>query len=289
MKHFLIILLAICLVLFVLIPLAYMSMGRIDNPWEIAPTTNYNPSYSTATSADSRGPSPETDVLTRVFGGTYAKLNGDGQADTAAEFCANPATSLKPHVRDATLGRESGRGDQRDGAAAESIVSSDAHGLTMRLRGPVTDWQYTSANGSSGGMEDELASFTYDNLIVNVLARESASQCVKPAEKNFKDFHMSTAATEYFSSPIYINQGRPIGLESATLRTFGKGTIDDNLYYWYLLDETYAGFENRPVVTLWYSTYQSGREFWIAFRTYKAEEGGLNQKAEAILEDVSFE
>jgi hypothetical protein len=266
MKQFLIIILAICLVLFVLVPLAYMSMGRIPNPWEIAPTTNYNPAYSSSTPQ-----STETDILTRVFGGSYAKLD-------QANPCSNPSSSLEPHIRDATLSREGNA----------SIISSASYDMSMRLDGPVTDWQYTSANGAKG-MEDELASFTYGNLIVNILARSSVGPCIKVAGENFKNFHTGNASAEYFSSSIYINQGRPIGLRSATLRTFGKGEIDDTQYYWYLLDETYSGFEDRPVVTLWYSTYIRGREFWFAFRTYKAEEGGLNAKAEGILENITFQ
>ncbi len=279
MKHFLIIILAICIVLFVLVPLAYMSLGRIANPWEIAPTTNYNPTYSAGTSSTARGSSPETDVLTRVFGGTYAKLSA---ADRATNPCADPASSLSPHVRDAALARD----------GEDSIVSSATYGIVMRLDGPVTDWQFTSANpayGSSGGMEDELASFTYGNLIVNVLARSSIDACVKVAGDRFSEFHTSGASTEYFSSPVYVGQGRPIGLRSATLRTLGKKKIDGNQYYWYLLDESYAGFENRPVVTRWYSTYVHGREFWFAFRTYKDEEGGLDEKAEAILEHTQLD
>lgn len=228
-----------------------MSMGRIPNPWEIGPTTNYNPAYSSGTSSAGRTSNP----------------------------CIDPATSFMPHVRDATLTRET---------SGSSIISSDTYNMSMRLDGPVTDWQYTSANGARG-MDDELVSFTYDNLIVNILARSSENQCIKVAGDNFKDFHTSNESAEYFSSPVYINQGRPIGLRSATLRTFGKGEINDNLYYWYLLDETYSGFENRPVVTLWYSTYIRGREIWFAFRTYRTEEGGLNAKAERILESVSFQ
>ena len=145
MKQFLIIILAICLVLFVLVPLAYMSLGRIPNPWEIAPTTNYNPAYSSSTKQ-----SAEPDVLTRVFGGSYAGLD-------AAKPCSNPSTSLVPHMRDATLSRE----------GSDSIISSATYDMTMRLDGPVTDWQYTSTNGANGsysGMEDELASFTYGDV-----------------------------------------------------------------------------------------------------------------------------
>lgn len=291
MKQFLIILLAICIVLFVLIPLAYMSLGKIPNPWEFTPNTNYNPTYAggsqagagngnatggAAGSQDSLKPSTNTDILSRVFGGSYSKLGSSNRNPV----CADPATSLVGHVRDAKLGRVSGSDKQ-------SMVTSDFYNLSMVLDGPVTDWQYT--NGSKYGlMEDELASFTYDNLIVNILARTSADECVSIAQKNFKEFHTSSASTEYFSSPIYINLGKPIGLQSATLRTFGKSDINDHVYYWYLMDEAYAGFANRPVVTMWFSIYADGVEYWFAFRAYKAEEKGLNAKAEEILEQTSL-
>lgn len=286
MKQFLIILLAICIVLFVLIPLAYMSLGKIPNPWEFTPTTNYNPAYApggvnggnaggqeagggTTTNVE---PSTNTDILSRVFGGSYSKLGSSNRNPV----CADPATSLVGHVRDAKLGRANGTSQQ-------NIVSSDFYNLSMVLDGPVTDWQYTN-----GSMEDELASFTFNNLIVNILARTSADECISIAQKNFKEFHTSSASTEYFSSPIYINLGKPIGLQSASLRTFGKSSINDHTYYWYLMDETYAGFANRPVVTMWFSTYADGVEYWFAFRAYKAEEKGLNAKAEEILEQTAL-
>ncbi len=276
MKHFLIIILAICIVLFVLVPLAYISLGRMPNPWEIAPTTNYNPSY--ASTSASRGPSAETDVLARVFGGTYAKL----RSGKDPEKCTNPATSLAPHVRDAKLMRE-GASDAGD-EPGDSIVSSAAYKLSVRVPGPVTDWQYTA-----GAMEDEVASFTFDNIIVNILARNTVKECIGAAEEGFRDFHEGSAASEYFSSAVYVGQGKPIGLESAALRTLGKGKVSGHQYYWYLLDEEYAGFEDRPVVTIWYSTYIAGTEYWFAFRTYRALGSDLNAKAEDILDGVRFE
>ncbi len=272
MKQFLIILLAICIVLFVLIPLAYISLGKMPNPWEIAPTTNYNPSFSEA-STTSQKPSTETDILTRVFGGTYSKLGSSNRNP----ICTNPETSLEPHMRDAKLARTNDK-DMR------STVTSDFYSLSLDLDGPVTDWQYTN-----GSMEDELASFTFDNLIINILARASVGDCISIAEKNFKEFHTSNASTEYFSSPIYIAQGKPIGLQSATLRTFGNSKIAGHTYYWYLMDEVYGGFKDRPVVTMWFSTYVDGNEFWFAFRTYKADESNLNPKAEEILGNARFE
>ena len=275
MKQFLIILLAICIVLFVLIPLAYISLGKMPNPWEIAPTTNYNPSFSEASST-SREPLAETDILSRVFGGTYSKLGSSNRNP----ICTNPATSLEPHIRDAKLSRLGGA-DAKD---QRSTVTSDFYNLTLTLDGPVTDWQYTN-----GSMEDELASFTFDNLIVNILSRTSVGDCVAIAEKNFKEFHTSSASTEYFSSPIYINQGKPIGLQSATLRTFGQSKIGGHAYYWYLMDEVYGSFKDRPVVTMWFSTYIGGNEFWFAFRTYKADESRLNAAAEEILGNARFE
>jgi hypothetical protein len=284
----LVIILAICVVLFVLIPLAYMVMGKIPNPWEIGPTTTYNPAYSSAYAQPGAGTSSgtastEPDVLKRIFGGAYAKLGSSNRNP----ICMDPATSLSPHMRDATL-RRGGDVNDVNGANQQSIVSSDTYHMSMTLPGAVTDWQYTD-----GALEDELASFTYDNLIINILARSSVSDCVRTAEKTFGDFHESNQATEYFSSPVYMNQGKPIGLESATLRTSGKGEISGRQYYWYMMDETYAGFENRPVVTIWYSTYVNtalgGTEFWFAFRTYKVYEEDLNKKAEGVLGGVGFE
>lgn len=280
MKQLLIIILAICVVLFVLVPLSYIFLGRIDNPWKIGETTTYNPSYSSASTiprsangvsgnSNAANVAASQDLISRIFSPSYAKL---GEPERKA-FCANRETGLKPLTRDATLSRD---GD-------ESIISSESAHFVMSLQGPVTDWQYTN-----GALEDEIASFTFNNLIINALSRSSVSDCIKMAEKNFKEFHTTSSGTEYFSSPIYLNQGKPIGLQSAVLRTMGKGTIDGHLYYWYLLDEVYSGFQDRPIVTLWYSSYINGSEYWYAFRSYKSEEKDLNRKSEAVLESVDY-
>lgn len=281
----LILILAISVVLFVLVPLSYIALGKIDNPWEINNTGIYTPRNNAAsvsgalagggstgaTSGTVTGgtASTEPDVLKRIFGPVYANL-GKSDRDT---YCSDPAKSLEPHKRDAILGRDD----------ETSIISSDMYNLSLELEKSLTDWNYTN-----GSLEDELISFTSDNLIINILARTTIPDCRTFIKGKFEDFHTKNSSIEYFSSPTYASQGRSLGLQSATLRTFGDDSIGDQDYYWYLLDETYTKFPDRPIATLWYSTYVHGTEYWFAFRTYKIYEGGLRQKAEDILETAVF-
>lgn len=187
--------------------------------------------------------------------------------------CTDPIQSLEEHVRDAHLSKD---GD-------ESIVSSDFYKLNIVLEKPVEDWQYTK-----GALEDEVASFVYDDAIVHILARSAVSKCNSVSSKIFDDFHKKTSGVEYFSSRIYLNQGKSIGLTRSTLRLKGEGSIGGEDYFWYMLDEEFHNVNEKPVVTIWYSTRIGRTEYWFAFTTFKGNEGNLNSIATDILENTKF-
>ncbi len=237
---FILIAIAVLVILFVLVPLVYIGLGKIENPLAI----------------------------------NGASVIGAGDAISKNLInCNDPKVSLEAHVKDAHLIRDD----------EESIINSDFYKLTVSLEEPVVDWQYTN-----GTLADEVASFVYKETIVNVLARTSVPKCNNKAQEIFEDFHEKTSGVEYFSSPIYLAQGKPLGLTQSVLRTHGQGEVGNIDYHWYLLDEEFSSLSNRPVVTIWYSTRVGRTEYWFAFRTFKENEDDLNKIAEEVLENTEF-
>ncbi len=234
------IVIAVLIILFVFVPLAFIALGKIENPLAIQPNTS---------------------LLDNV------------SSDKNSPNCTDPKQSLEAHVRDVHLTRED----------EESSINSDFYKLAINLEEPVVDWQYTN-----GALPDEVASFVYKDVIVNMLARSSVSKCNTKAGQIFENFHEKTLGVEYFSSTVYMQQGSPIGLTKSVLRNHGKSEINDIDFYWYLLDEEFSNMSSRPIVTIWYSTRVGRIEYWFAFRTLKENENNLNTVAEEVLENTEF-
>ncbi len=232
--------LAILIILFVLVPLSFMALGKIENPFAFEPISAF---------AD------KEELAKRIVD------------------CTNPEQSLEAHVRDAALARDE----------EESSIESTFYKFIINLEAPVVDWQYTK-----GVLDDEVASFVYKDVIVNILARTSVSKCSGTAKEVFENFHEETSGVEYFSSNTYLTQGAPIGLTRSTLRSHGQGGVGDADYYWYLLDEEFVNLSSKPIVTIWYSTRVGRIEYWFAFRTFQENEQNLNKVAEEVLEGIEF-
>ncbi len=246
------VLVGIALILFVMVPLAYVAVGRIANPFSLDSVTTANLSNTS---------------------GRRGMVEALAEKDTKAIDCTAPLQSLEPHVRDARL--------MRDGQS--STIKSEFYKLNIALEEPIVDWQYTKEV-----LSDEVASFVYKDVIVNTMARTAKPECTRQAATIYKDFHTKGQAVEYFSSRVYLDLGKPIGLTSAVLRNYGDASMNGNNYYWYMLDEQFGALSDKPVVTIWYSTRVGRTEYWFAFRTFKAQEGKLNDIAEEVLDSVEF-
>lgn len=257
LKSIIVILIAVAMVFFVMVPLAYMAMGRIANPFSFD------------------------------LGGIASKnisnvRNGGASVSNLETTCATPAKSLLPHTRDAILSRD----------GEESTIKSKVYDLEINLDVPVVDWQYTE-----GKLDNELASFVYKDVIVNILARKSNALCSVLAKNKFNTFHTEGKGVEYFSSRAYLNLGKPIGLARAVFRTHGEREVDGNQFYWYIVDETFslgtnsANIKNSAqteLVTIWYTTHIGRNEYWFAFRTLKEDEDNLNKTAIEFIEQTAF-
>ncbi len=257
LKSIIVILIAVAMVFFVMVPLAYMAMGRIANPFSFD------------------------------LGGIASKnisnvRNGGASISNLETTCATPTKSLLPHTRDATLSRD----------GEESTIKSKTYDLEINLDVPVVDWQYTE-----GKLDNELASFVYKDVIVNVLARKSTTLCSVIAKNKFNTFHTDGKGVEYFSSRAYLNVGKPIGLAGAVLRTHGEREVEGNQFYWYIIDETFSLSANganttnpsqTELVTIWYTTHIGRNEYWFAFRTLKENEDHLNKTAIEFIEQTAF-
>jgi hypothetical protein len=205
--------------------------------------------------------------------------NGGASLSNLEIACAIPAKSLESHMRDATLTRN----------GEESTVKSKKYDVEINLDVPVVDWQYTE-----GKLDNELASFVYKDVIVNVLARKSTALCSTITKNTFDTFHTDGKGVEYFSSRAYLNLGKPIGLIRAVFRIHGEREIDGNQFYWYIIDETFTLGSNAQnqvqteLVTIWYTTHIGRNEYWFAFRTLKKDEDNLNKTAIEFIEQTAF-
>lgn len=246
----LIILLVVFMVFFVLIPLAYMVLGRISNPFSFDLDTVINSNISNI-------------------------QNTRSKKDDLNLTCSNPNTSFEALVRDAVLTRD---GD-------ESTIKSKQYYFEINLDDPIVDWQYTE-----GKLGNEIASFVYHDTIVNFLAQKSVSDCAQLIEKQFTNFHDQGKGVEYFSSRAYLDSGKPIGLYSAVFRTHGQRDIKSRSWYWYIIDEVFMTPQNTQaqITTIWYTTYIGRTEYWIAFRSLKENEDSLNERAVDILDSITF-
>lgn len=266
MKQLLIIVLAIVLILFVLVPAAFIFLGKVGNPLAIGPIDGITPQYTN----NGNGAVQHTQV---AAAGGLASLWKITDTKARTINCESRTEAYEPHVRDATLKRN----------GEKSIVSSDTYTYRLTLPQPVYDWAYTK-----GSLLDESASFVYGNTIINILARTAKTECNQVAAKIYKDFHNKNGGVEYFSSRTYLEQNAPLGLTKAILRTSGDGEVGGTDYYWYILDEEYNNDPQKAVTTIWYSARINRTEYWFAFRIPKAMESDLNKAAEDVLERIDF-
>lgn len=251
LPHIIVIIIAAVLILFVMIPAAFIALGKLANPLKIDSTTT--------TSLNNN----------QLAGAIFTNTNQKNQVD-----CTNPLIALEPHIHDATYDR------QND----ESVIASSFYKMRITLEDPIVDWQYTNL-----ALEDEVASFVYKDTIVNIYARSSVADCNSKAKTAYADFHEKTKAVEMFSSPKYRELGKPIGLTDSVFREHGQSEVGDTDYYWYLLDEVFGTKTDKPVATIWYSTRIGRIEYWFAFRTFKEHESSLNSVAEEVLDSIEFE
>lgn len=281
MKNVFILILTIALILFVLVPAAYIFLGKVNNPLAITPMDGIVPTYDTNGRTITASASTKTSTANETSGilGLWKRMSNQGgsalgnTASVANAIDCGTRQSYESASRDAKLTRDE----------EKSIIKSDAYKYTFTLPAPIYDWDYTK-----GSLVDESASFVYKDTIVNVLARTTKIECNTIASKLYKNFHEKNGAVEYFSSRTYTEQGKSLSLTKAILRTFGKGDVNGTEYFWYLLDEEYNNDSAKAVVTMWYSTRIGRTEYWFAFRTTKDNEENLNPIAEEVLENVEF-
>lgn len=254
LKSIIVILIALAMVFFVMVPLAYMAMGRIANPFSFD--------------------------LGNIASKNISNVrNGGASLTTLETTCANTSKSLEPHLRDAVL--------TRDGE--DSTIKSKEYDIEINLDAPVVDWQYTE-----GKLDNELVSFVYNDVIINILARKSTALCATVTKNKFETFHQEGKGVEYFSSRAYLNLGKPIGLNRAVFRTHGERELGGNTFYWYIMDEVFTvgtntqGQKQAELVTIWYTTHVGRNEYWFAFRTLKEDEENLNKTAIQFLESTAF-
>lgn len=251
MKHIIAITVAIALILFVLVPAAFIFLGKVGNPLALTAMSGLTPQYRTSNGVVNN----------------YATT-------TKSIDCTDERVSYEPHVRDAELTRD----DEK------SIISSDVYNYKLVLPAPIYDWDYTH-----GGLQDESVSFVYKETIINILARTSNIDCNTIASKVYKNFHTKNEAVEYFSSRTYVDQGKAIGLQKAVLETYGTETIGDRDYHWYLLEEYYQNTPDHIVATKWYSTRIGRTEYWFAFRAFKEISDQVNDTAHEVLEEIEYD
>lgn len=251
LPHILLITFAIALILFVMIPAAFIALGKLQNPLKIDRALGYG-------AGDTR-----SQTASAIFNNQKNEID-----------CTNPMIALEAHMKDATY-------DRLDD---ESVIESAFYKLRIALEDPLVDWQYTHLT-----LDDEVASFVYKDTIVNVFARTSTESCNTKAKRSYADFHKETKAVEMFASPTYLERGRSLGLTEAIFRAHGQSEIGDVDYYWYLLDEVFGTKTDKPIATIWYSTRIGRTEYWFAFRTFKQNEPSLNSVAEEVLENTEFE
>jgi hypothetical protein len=297
MKQILLFIFSLCLVLFVLVPAAYIFLGRIDNPLSIVPQPGIVPTYqgsgarvvsdrsgqrTSRGDGAGRGESAQDGVSSQ--GASVASIfdawkGASGDASASDErTCAQSATAFESPVRDAKLVRD---GEQ-------SVVSSKGYGYQVVLEGPVYDWKYTN-----NALKDESVSFVFDEKIIHILARSAKPECMSVAKDAYRQFHASDGGVEYFSSRTYLDEVKKIGVSRAILNTFGTEKINGKAYYWYELNEQFAANTDQSIKTMWFSVHVGRTEYWFGFSGY--DEGGvflktsLDEFARNFLKSITFD
>lgn len=299
MKHILIFVFTISLVLFVLVPATFIFLVKISNPMVIGPVSGMVPTYKNDPSANQINPNINNVVINDKFNNRIGNNNTDEQSKNQSIIsiltnvwkdnnyqqteiktidCKNPNESFELPVRDAQLFRK----------GEKSIVSSEMYHYNITMPAPIYDWQYTN-----GVLTNESASFVYDEKIINILARKSKVDCNNVAQTIYKKFHTKNDAVEYFSSQIYLDQGRNIGLTEAVLNTIGIEKIKGHTFYWYTLDEKFKNSPPQIVSTIWFSTRVGRTEYWFVFRGYKNDSlflrTSLDEFAKKFIKSVQFD